>query len=179
MAGKETREIHCCMIEADSLRIYLASSEKGAVSVGLCLDKGPDCPAYFKKIFPEDILLEDKKMNYPLIEAVKAALEGKQSSNKVKLDIKHTAFQMKVWKGITKIPFGKTMTYGEVAVMTGCPGGSRAIGQTMARNPLPLIFPCHRVTAAGGLGGFSGGLELKRYLLNREKALIRLTNQAN
>lgn len=168
MAGKETREIHCCMIEADRLRIYLASSEKGAVRVGLLLDKGPDSIIYFKKVFPDAILIEDRALNYPLIEAVNAALAGKRPPDGFKADVNHTPFQMKAWKTIRKIPFGETRTYGEVAAMAGCPKGARAIGQAMHINPLPLIFPCHRVVAANGLGGFGGGLELKRYLLNRE-----------
>ncbi|MBN1627638.1 MAG: methylated-DNA--[protein]-cysteine S-methyltransferase [Deltaproteobacteria bacterium] len=157
------------MIKRGRLCIYLASSEKGAARVGLALDNGPDCPDYFKKIFPDAILIEDKKSNYYMIEAVDAALAGRDVSSRLKLDVNHTPFQIKVWKGIVRIPPGKTMTYGEVAAMAGCPGGARAIGQVMHRNPLPLIFPCHRVVAANGLGGFSGGLELKRYLLNREQ----------
>jgi O-6-methylguanine DNA methyltransferase len=139
--------------------------------VGLLLDRGPDSLAYFKKVFPDAVLIEDEGLNYPLIEAVNVALAGKQFSDGIKLHIRHTPFQIKVWKGITKIPFGATMTYGDVAAMAGCPKGARAIGQAMHRNPLPLIFPCHRVVAANGLGGFSGGLELKRYLLNRENKM--------
>lgn len=168
MAGKEIREVRCCMIKRDRLHIYLASSEKGAARVGILLNKGPDCLAYFRKVFPEAILIEDKSSNYPLIEAVDAALAGRHTSSGFKVDVRHTPFQMRAWKTIRDIPPGKTMTYGEVAVMAGCPKGARAIGQAMHRNPLPLIFPCHRVVASDGLGGFGGGLELKRYLLNRE-----------
>ena len=64
------------------------------------------------------------------------------------------------------------MTYGDVAAMAGCPKGARAIGQAMHRNPLPLIFPCHRVVAANGLGGFGGGLKLKKHLINRENKML-------
>jgi methylated-DNA-[protein]-cysteine S-methyltransferase len=160
------------MIESDRLRIYLASSERGAVSVGLLLDRGPDSLTYFNDIFPDSILIEDKKMNSSLLEAVESALEGKNLSDELKLDIKHTPFQMKVWKGIMNIPRGETMTYGDVAALVGCPGGARAIGQAMHKNPLPLVFPCHRVVAAGGLGGFSSGLELKKYLLTRENTAL-------
>jgi len=154
---------------SERLRIYLASSEKGAVKVGLLLDKGPDCPAFFKGVFPGELLVEDEEMNAGLKKAVEEALSGKTLSDELKLDISHTTFQMKVWKAIQKIPCGETRTYGEVAEMAGCPGGARAIGQTMHRNHLPVIFPCHRVVAAHGIGGFSGGLQLKEYLLNREK----------
>jgi O-6-methylguanine DNA methyltransferase len=171
MAGKELREIHCWVIKAERLLIYLASSAKGAVSVGLLLDKGPECTAYFKKEFPDAKMIKDEEWNRPLIDAIEAAIEGKKIPV-FGMDLKHTPFQMKAWKSISKIPFGKTMTYGEVASITGCPKGARAIGQAMNRNPLPLIFPCHRVVASTGLGGFAGGLELKRYLLEKEKSSL-------
>jgi methylated-DNA-[protein]-cysteine S-methyltransferase len=68
-------------------------------------------------------------------------------------------------------PYGHVVTYGELARRSGCPGGARAVGQTTARNPLPLVVPCHRVVAAGGLGGYGGGLPLKRRLLALEGSL--------
>jgi methylated-DNA-[protein]-cysteine S-methyltransferase len=68
-------------------------------------------------------------------------------------------------------PYGKVITYGELARRSGCAGGARAVGQVMARNPLPLVIPCHRVVAAADLGGYGGGLSLKRRLLRLEGAL--------
>ena len=68
-------------------------------------------------------------------------------------------------------PYGHVVTYGELARRSGCPGGARAVGQAMARNPLPLVVPCHRVVAAGRLGGYGGGLRLKRWLLALEGAI--------
>jgi len=68
-------------------------------------------------------------------------------------------------------PYGHVVTYGELARRSGCPGGARAVGQAMARNPLPLVVPCHRVVAANGLGGYGGGLPLKRRLLALEGAI--------
>ena len=65
-------------------------------------------------------------------------------------------------------PYGHVVTYGELARRSGCPGGARAVGQAMARNPLPVVVPCHRVVAAHGLGGYGGGLPLKRRLLALE-----------
>ena len=76
-------------------------------------------------------------------------------------------------------PYGHVVTYGELARRSGCPGGARAVGQTMARNPLPLVVPCHRVVAAGGLGGYGGGLALKRWLLALEGAITPELPDAN
>ncbi len=78
-------------------------------------------------------------------------------------------FHKKVLRALTKIPRGKVSTYGAIAARTGAPGGARAAGQGCAKNPFPLVFPCHRVIRAdGSLGGFGGGLQLKRALLEME-----------
>ena len=68
-----------------------------------------------------------------------------------------------------KIPYGETVSYGQIALDVGSPGGGRAVGQAMGRNRFPLVIPCHRVIAGDGrIGGFSGGLDLKRFLLSLE-----------
>ena len=83
-----------------------------------------------------------------------------------------TEFQRSVWREIEKIPFGKTKTYLEIAKAIGKPGASRAVGSACGANPLPLLVPCHRVLASnGGLGGFSGGLDIKKKLLSMEGVL--------
>jgi methylated-DNA-[protein]-cysteine S-methyltransferase len=71
---------------------------------------------------------------------------------------------------LRKVPYGKTVTYGELARRVGSPRASRAVGNAMAQNDFPLIIPCHRVVATEGLGGFGGGLRLKRDLLRLEQA---------
>lgn len=77
-------------------------------------------------------------------------------------------FHRKVLAAARRIPYGRTVTYGELARRAGSPRAARAAGQAMAHNPVPLIVPCHRVVASGGLGGFGGGLALKRLLLALE-----------
>ena len=80
-----------------------------------------------------------------------------------------TALQRSVWGAARLIPYGETRSYGWVARQIGRPKASRAVGQALGRNPLPVIIPCHRVVAGnGGLGGFSDGVEMKRYLLSLE-----------
>ena len=87
------------------------------------------------------------------------------------LDPQGTLFQQRVWQCLLKIPIGETVTYGSIADELGKPGGQRAVAQACARQPLPLIVPCHRVTAAGGkLGGYSFiGTDLKQRLLDKER----------
>ena len=77
-------------------------------------------------------------------------------------------FQRRVLNRLRRIPYGQTRSYGWLARMVGVPQGPRAVGQAVARNPVPLIIPCHRVVGANGLGGFGGGLDLKRLLLRLE-----------
>jgi len=82
-------------------------------------------------------------------------------------------FDLRVYDRVSRIPYGKTATYGEIAAEAGCRGGARAVGQAMARNRFPLVIPCHRVLAANGsIGGFSSGIPLKRYLLRLEGVAI-------
>lgn len=81
-----------------------------------------------------------------------------------------TPFQRKVWEIVRGIPYGQTRSYGWVAAEAGIPKGAWAVGQAVGRNPVPLIVPCHRVVASdGSLGGFTGGIEIKRKLLELEK----------
>jgi methylated-DNA-[protein]-cysteine S-methyltransferase len=80
-----------------------------------------------------------------------------------------TAFQNAVWRSLATIAWGETITYAELAAAIGRPAACRAVGQANGANPLPIVVPCHRVVAAGRrLGGYSGGLEVKRALLALE-----------
>jgi methylated-DNA-[protein]-cysteine S-methyltransferase len=90
---------------------------------------------------------------------------------KVPVDLSSgTEFQQKVWRVLTTIPHGETRSYGWVAQRVGKPKASRAVGAACGANPVPVIVPCHRVIAGdGSIGGFGGGLPLKRRLLMLEK----------
>ncbi len=83
-----------------------------------------------------------------------------------------TAFQLAVWQELRRIPYGTTISYGELARRIGKPQAMRAVGAANGRNPLPIVVPCHRVIGAdGSLTGFGGGLPIKRHLLDLEQAL--------
>jgi methylated-DNA-[protein]-cysteine S-methyltransferase len=85
-----------------------------------------------------------------------------------------TDFQRRVWAELSRIPFGTTRSYADVARRIGQPTASRAVGSANGRNPLPIIIPCHRVISADGtLGGYGGGLDCKRWLLRHEGVEVR------
>ena len=82
-----------------------------------------------------------------------------------------TEFQRQVWDALVAIPYGETISYGELAARIGRPSASRAVGLANGANPLPIVVPCHRVVGAdGSLTGFGGGLDRKRFLLGLEGA---------
>lgn len=95
---------------------------------------------------------------------------GKRRSFDLPLAPTGTSFQAKVWNALREIPYGATITYGELAERVGSPKGYRAVGNANGKNPLVIIQPCHRVVAGGDkLGGFSAGIYRKKFLLRLEK----------
>ena len=94
-------------------------------------------------------------------------LKGQPVNFDVEVDLSDLPeFTQKVLKELQRIPYGETKSYSEIAALTGCPKGSRAIGQAVKRNPIPIIIPCHRVVRHdGSLGGFSLGEKIKKRLL--------------
>lgn len=109
----------------------------------------------------------------PLLAEAARQIEGWFAGTRVTfelpLDLQGTEFQNAVWRQLMAIPRGQFSTYGRIAEALGNPGSSRAVGGACGANPLILIIPCHRVLAKDGkLGGFSGGLELKKQLLALE-----------
>ena len=110
--------------------------------------------------------------NKILKQAVKELKEyslGKRKKFDVPLDINGTTFQKQVWNALLKIPYGKTISYMEVASLIARPKAARAVGTACGKNNIPIIIPCHRVLATNNkLGGFSGGLNIKKQLLKLE-----------
>ncbi|MEO7520712.1 MAG: methylated-DNA--[protein]-cysteine S-methyltransferase, partial [Gemmatimonas sp.] len=105
--------------------------------------------------------------------AVVQAASGDASANALPLDVRGTAFQQRVWKELTKIPRGETITYGELARRIGSPRAVRAVGTACGANPAAVVVPCHRVLRGdGALGGYRWGVERKSMLLESERDAI-------
>ena len=103
-------------------------------------------------------------------EELKQYFEGRLKQFTVQLSPEGTDFQKSVWKELCKIPYGKTLSYKQIAENLNNPKSCRAVGNANGKNPIPIIIPCHRVICTGGkLGGFSAGLDRKRFLLHLEQ----------
>lgn len=131
------------------------------------------------------VLWPDEKMNrvklpeletrsdHPLLKRTEKQLveyfAGKRREFDLPLDSRGTEFQKKVWRGLSRIPFGETRSYRELARGVGKPQACRAVGAANSRNPLSIVVPCHRVIGAdGSLTGFAGGTRTKAFLLRLE-----------
>jgi methylated-DNA-[protein]-cysteine S-methyltransferase len=103
-------------------------------------------------------------------EQLRQYFAGERTAFDLELTMDGTAFQRRVWAALQRIPYGQTISYGQLADRIGQPSASRAVGLANGKNPIGIIVPCHRVVGAdGGLTGYGGGIGRKRYLLAHEQ----------
>ncbi|XZE21786.1 methylated-DNA--[protein]-cysteine S-methyltransferase [Pirellulaceae bacterium SH449] len=96
---------------------------------------------------------------------------GCRTEFQIEMNLLGTPFQRSVWLELLKVPFGKTASYAQIATQIGKPRATRAVGAAIGRNPLSIVLPCHRIIGkSGGLTGYAGGLDKKRWLLSWEQA---------
>ena len=149
-------------------RVFVASTPRGICMVDFLTSE----TAFLKRVkeqYPGEIVRNDRKNKEVLVQ-LKKYLKGKLQNFDCKLDFKGSPFQKEVWLELTRIPYGQTRSYKEVAEAIGHSKAFRAVGNANGNNPIPLIIPCHRVIESkGGLGGFGHGLKVKRQLLDLEK----------
>ena len=143
-------------------KLRLAASRKGLLSIDV--GKSAASPrATAKDASAQRVLATTRKQ-------LAEYFSGKRTSFTVPLDLRGTEFQIESWKALERIPYGKTISYGEQAQSIGNPRATRAVGSANGRNPIPIIVPCHRVVSSdGSLGGYALGLKIKRLLLNLEE----------
>lgn len=115
----------------------------------------------------------DPRSMAPILHQLEEYFSGRRKSFDVEVEpLDGTPFERRVWKRLSEIPWGETRSYGELARMAGSPGAARAVGRAMARNPVSVILPCHRVIRSDGkAGGFGLGTPAKEKLLRLENAL--------
>jgi methylated-DNA-[protein]-cysteine S-methyltransferase len=156
-----------CYVDSPIGRLMLTSD--GTALTGLYMNLYRNKP--IKQPIPADDWVQNATQG-PLPEVsrqLKEYFAGTRREFELPLKMRGTEFQQRVWQELTKIPFGTTWSYGQLAKRLGNPNGSRAVGLANGRNPIAVIVPCHRVIGAdGSLTGFGGGLDRKEWLLSHE-----------
>ena len=143
-------------------RLLLAGERESLIQV--CFQSGP------RPARPQDCWIADAAPFRAVVAQLDEYFAGRRDAFDLPLAPRGTEFQRRVWRALTGIPYGKTVSYGELARRIGNPAASRAVGLANGANPLPNIVPCHRVIGANGsLTGFGGGLPIKRKLLALEQ----------
>lgn len=138
--------------------IYLVASENGLQGV-----------FWDKQVIPMEVDGKNTTLNQVELQ-LNEYFDRKRKEFDISLDMQGTEFQKQVWKQLMKIPYGETRSYKDIATAVNDSNASRAVGTANGKNPICIIVPCHRVISSdGSLGGYSGGLNIKKKLLEIEK----------
>ncbi|MDF1542841.1 MAG: methylated-DNA--[protein]-cysteine S-methyltransferase [Anaerosomatales bacterium] len=152
-------------------RLLVAVSARGVCEASFGDDDIAMLAATARRFPGADLELADDRA-HTIALAFAAAVEDPAAPVDVRLDLRGTRFQLAVWKALTEIPAGATISYGELARSIGRPTAVRAVAQACGANPVGVVVPCHRVVGAdGSLTGYASGIDRKRVLLEREGAL--------
>ena len=152
--------------------LLVASTHRGLVRVAFASERSDDVlNDLVVKISPR--VLEAPEQLDEVRRELDQYFEGRRRKFELRLDWRLSrGFRNEVLRKLVRVPYGETASYAEMAARAGRPRAYRAAGSACATNPMPLVVPCHRVLASGGgLGGYGGGLDVKRYLLRLEGAL--------
>ncbi len=153
-------------------RLLIGATERGVCFIGFA---EPDAAllADLHRRFPHATLVQDDRTLGEILRTVLDFLAEPSAGLSLPLDLRGTAFQLRVWEALRQIPIGQTRTYSEVAAALGAPRAVRAVARSCATNPVAIAVPCHRVVGrSGSLTGYRWGIPQKRALLDREGASL-------
>ena len=169
--SKRTNPIHIGYFEESPFgRIYLAVSVHGLCKVSSESQSITQFAEEVEEIYPDMEIIFNNDYLSELITMLDDYFSGEHHNIDFPLDLNSMSqFGEKVLIACSKVGYGETVSYGELALRAGSPGASRAVGTVMSKNPLPIVIPCHRViSASGNIGGYTGGLHKKRLLMSIE-----------
>lgn len=167
--GGKDLKIEYSTTDCELGKLLVARTGKGICAVTL----GDDEKTLFENLqkeFPKAEIIENDEHLRNYVEAILANLDGNNKTSDLPLDIQATAFQMRVWEFLRKIPYGETVSYSDVAERLGNKNAVRAVAIACASNRVALVIPCHRVVGKNGeLSGYRWGIERKKIILEKEK----------
>lgn len=150
-------------------KVLIAKTEIGICWISLMSDDKPGSLQHFVDNFPNASIEPCKDMDLAFFD--NAVTNSSDKNEKIIFHLFGTAFQIKVWNALLKIPYGKTVTYGDIAKEIGMPNAQRAVGTAIGNNPVFFLIPCHRVIRKSGeIGNYFYGTEVKKQILDFEKS---------
>ena len=159
------------------MRLFIGERDGMIAAASLCDDQHPRTEDEFLWRFGTPHTREKSAMLEDAARQANEYFRGMRTTFDLPFRMKGTDFQRRVWEHLQLIPFGSTISYGQLAERIHAPSAFRAVGNANGRNCLPVFIPCHRVLAVGGkLGGFTGGIGLKKRLLAHESAVLGMAN---
>jgi len=169
--GRSRRVVYWNALDAPIGRVLVAVTEAGLVRIGFRRSEASFVAEIERELDADTVRSPARTAD--VVRQLHAYFAGRRRSFDLPVDLARlTRFQRRVLAAAAAVPAGRVVSYGDIARRIGRPRGSRAVGQALGRNPVPIVIPCHRVVAAGGrLGGYTGGLGIKRALLRIEGAL--------
>jgi AraC family transcriptional regulator of adaptative response/methylated-DNA-[protein]-cysteine methyltransferase len=166
--GAQGSDIAYAIVDCPLGRLLIAATRKGVCSIFMSSSDG-ELERELKKEYPQASLQPDHSGLRKWAAEIVRHLRGRRPRLELPLDVQATAFQWQVWNALSKIPYGETRTYKEVAASIGRPSAIRAVAHACASNPVSLAIPCHRVVRTSGqLAGYRWGLSRKKALLAAE-----------
>jgi AraC family transcriptional regulator of adaptative response/methylated-DNA-[protein]-cysteine methyltransferase len=162
--GGKGETIRWTTAETELGTMLLAATERGICRLSFDEDEQD-----LRSRFPEAVIQPGGEAMADLAQRAVAAVNAPEKPHELPLDVRGTAFQQAVWRELTRIPPGETLSYAALAARAGKPGAARAAGSACGANQLAVLIPCHRARRGdGSLGGFAYGLPRKERLLKRE-----------
>jgi methylated-DNA-[protein]-cysteine S-methyltransferase len=163
----QVNDMNYTKIESPLGPLLLAANDHGLRFLSFAASK--------RAVRPRTDWVQDTKPFREAIRQLQAYFRGELREFDLALDLEGSEFQLRVWKSLRAIPYGKTVSYGELAKRIGEPKAARAVGLANGSNPIPIIVPCHRVIGSNGnLTGYGGGISIKEKLLSFESGQLRL-----
>ncbi|MGA9117912.1 MAG: methylated-DNA--[protein]-cysteine S-methyltransferase [Bacteroidota bacterium] len=165
--------VYCTSFESKIGLIYIASTDKGVCKVSVPKQSKRDFLRWLRENFDDSEVVDNKSKNRDVIDQLNRYFNGRLAKFTLPIDLLGTPFQQRVWRELSKISYGTTITYKQLAKRLGTSKGFQAVGRANAANPVPIIIPCHRVVGANGsLVGYASGIKTKEFLLRLEGALM-------
>ncbi len=166
----QQQKIYYDILSLDNWSIYIATTDKGLCFVGSMNGEIQELKDWVHKKRPNSLLIKQDLTHTSYAAQLTDYLKKERKTFDLPNDVTGTPFQLLVWQELQKIPYGKIISYSDIANNINMPNAARAVGTAIGANPLLIVVPCHRVLAKNGkLTGFRGGLLMKEKLLELEE----------